>query len=538
MNENNPSNHKYLPIIFSIVLIIGILIGLLLSGTLQNKNLFSIHRQAYDKINDVINFALQDYVDSISKENLQEKAINGMLQSLDPHSAYISAEEFNDVNDPLMGNFEGIGVQFRILNDTIMVVNTVSGGPSEKIGIRAGDRIVKVDGKKVANIGIKDTDVLKNLKGKKGSIVKVGIFRRGVKQLIDFSIIRDVIPTYSIDISYMVDKQIGYIKLSKFSATTAQEFSKALKQLKKAGLQKLILDLRGNGGGFLQAAIDVADQFLSNGKLIVYTEGKNRPKEYAYATIKGESENIKLVILIDEWSASASEIIAGAIQDNDRGSIIGRRSFGKGLVQEQFDLSDGSAVRLTVARYHTPTGRCIQKSYKNGTEEYMNDLNQRYLNGEFENQDSTKFADSLKYTTPKGKVVYGGGGITPDIYVPLHMDKQLEYYNQLINKGIIYQFAFEYTDRNRKSFTSFRSADEYIQKFSIHQSILDEFTEYAAKNGIPQSLKAYSSSIEKVKILLKAFIGRNIFDDKGFYPIYLQTDNTFLKAIEQLKKEK
>jgi len=288
----------------------------------------------------------------------------------------------------------------------------------------------------------------------------------------------------------------------------------------------------------LQAAIDVADEFLSNGKLIVYTEGKNRPKEYAYATQKGVSENVFLVVLIDEFSASASEIIAGAIQDNDRGTIIGRRSFGKGLVQEQFGLSDGSAVRLTVARYHTPTGRCIQKSYQHGMMEYMNDLNQRYLNGEFENVDSTKFADSLKYKTPRGKVVYGGGGIMPDIYVPLHSDKNLEYYNQLINKGLIYQFAFEYTDKNRKSFTIYKNADDFICKYNISNSVLNEFIEYATKNGVNKNVKDFTVSIEKAKVLLKAFIGRNLFDDKGFYPIYLQTDNTFLKAIEQLEKEK
>ncbi|MFZ4400088.1 MAG: S41 family peptidase [Bacteroidales bacterium] len=538
MTEKSTSINKYLPIIFSIVLIIGILLGILLSGSIQHKNLFSIKNQGYDKINDVINFALQDYVDSVSKDKLQEKAINGMLQSLDPHSAYISSEEFNEVNDPLMGNFEGIGVQFKIQNDTIMVVNTVSGGPSEKAGIRAGDRIVKVDDKKVANTGIKDTDVIKKLKGKKGSTVKVGIFRRGIKNLIDFSIIRDVIPTYSIDISYMVDKQIGYIKLSKFSATTTQEFSQALNQLNRQGMQKLILDLRGNGGGYLQAAINVADEFLSDGKLIVYTEGKSRPKQYDYATKKGSSEKEKLVVLIDEWSASASEIIAGAIQDNDRGTIIGRRSFGKGLVQEQFNLSDGSAVRLTVARYHTPTGRCIQKSYKNGTEEYMNDLNQRYLNGELDNPDSTKFADSLKFTTPKGKTVYGGGGIMPDIYIPLHMDKNMEYYNQLTNKGLIYQFAFDYTDKNRKLFTIYKNADEYINKFNINDIILNEFISFAAKNGVAKNMNNFTAAVTKIKALLKAYIGRNVYDDKGFYPVYLQTDNAFLKAVDELKKEK
>jgi carboxyl-terminal processing protease len=536
MNDNSTSRNKYLPIVFSLILIAGVLLGLLLSGTLQSRKLMNFKQKGYNKINDVINLVSQNYVDTLTEDKLQEKAITGLLENLDPHSVYIPNEVVEETNEPLMGNFEGIGVQFRIQNDSIMVVNTVSGGPSEKVGLRAGDRIVKVDGKNVANIGIKDTDVLKKLKGKKGSIVKVSIFRRGISHLLEFSIIRDVIPTYSIDIAYMVDKQTGYIKLSKFSATTNKEFSHALVKLNQEGMKKLILDLRGNGGGFLQTAIDVADQFLADKELIVYTEGKNRPKEYAFATNKGIAESKALVVLIDEWSASASEIIAGAIQDNDRGAIIGRRSFGKGLVQEQYNLSDGSALRLTIARYHTPSGRCIQKSYQHGMFEYMNDLNKRYENGEFDSQDSIKFADSLKFKTPKGKIVYGGGGIMPDIYVPLHADKGLDYYNQVANRALTYQFAFDYTDRNRKSFAIFKNADEFIAKYSISNALLNEFTDYAAKNGIPKTTKGYAASIDKVKLLLKAFIGRSLFDDKGFYPIYLKTDNTFEKAVEVLSK--
>ncbi len=534
MTNENRLNGKYLPIIFSIVLIFGILIGIFLSGKTNIKGKF----QSYDKINDVINFALQDYVDTISKERLEEKAINGMLESLDPHSVYIPAEDFKEANDPLMGNFEGIGVQFRILNDTIMVVNTISGGPSEKAGLMAGDRIINVDKKKVAGIGIKDADVLKKLKGKKGSKVNVSIFRRGVNHLLSFDIIRDVIPTYSIDIAYMVDKNIGYIKLSKFSATTGNEFNEALIKLKSEGMRKLILDLRGNGGGFLNAAIDVADQFLETHKIIVYTEGKNRPKQVASSTSEGLFEKQPLVVLIDEFSASASEIIAGAIQDNDRGLIIGRRSFGKGLVQEQFSLSDGSAVRLTVARYHTPTGRCIQKSYQHGYNEYMNDLNERYLNGEFERPDTTKFADSLKYKTPKGKIVYGGGGIMPDIYIPMVVDKNLEYYNQLINKGLIYQFAFDFTDKNRKILNVYKNADDFTKKFEINNQIYSEFVNFAESNGIKQNIKGFEESKARIKLLLKAFIARNLLDDKGFYPIYLQSDIGFLRALDELKKAK
>ncbi|MCX6232310.1 MAG: S41 family peptidase [Bacteroidetes bacterium] len=536
MNENINKRQKYLPILFSLILIAGIFLGILLSGTLQNNKILNFKNQDYNKVNDVISLVSRNYVDTLSDDKLQEKAITGLLENLDPHSVYIPNEVVEETNEPLMGNFEGIGVQFRIINDTIMVVNPVSGGPSEKMGIRAGDRIVKVDGKKVAGIGIKDTEVLKKLKGKKGSTVNVSIYRRGISHLLEFPIVRDVIPTYSIDISYMVDKQTGYIKLSKFSATTNKEFAHALVQLNQQGMKKLILDLRGNGGGFLQAAIDVADQFLPDNKLIVYTEGKNRPKEYAFATNNGIAESKALVVLIDELSASASEIIAGAIQDNDRGTIIGRRSFGKGLVQEQYKLSDGSALRLTIARYHTPTGRCIQKSYQHGMFEYMNDLNHRYENGEFENPDSIKFADSLKFKTPKGKIVYGGGGIMPDIYVPLHADKGLDYYNQVANKGLTYQFAFDYTDKNRKSFAVYKNADEFIEKYTISNALLTEFTEYAAKNGVSKITNGYAASLDKVKLLLKAFIGRSLFDDKAFYPIYLKTDNAFEKALEVLNK--
>ena len=523
---------RFLPIIFSIVLIFGIVIGLLLS---RNSKITKAYNN-YDKINDIIRFALTEYVDSVSKEQLQEKAITGMLESLDPHSVYISAEEFNDANDPLNGNFEGIGVQFRIQSDTVYVINTIVGGPSEKVGLKAGDRIVKVEGKNIAGIGIKDGDVLKKLKGKRGSKVKVDILRRGINHLIGFEITRDIIPTYSIDISYMYDNITGYIKLSKFSATTAEEFHSALKELLHKGMKKLILDLRGNGGGYLQTAAAVADEFLSKNKLIVYTEGKNRPKQEIRATAKGLFEDQPLIVLIDEFSASASEIIAGAVQDNDRGLIIGRRSFGKGLVQEQFNLTDGSAVRLTVARYHTPTGRCIQKSYTNGYEEYMNDLNQRFINGEFEKPDTSRFADSLKFLTPKGKVVYGGGGIMPDIYISIAYDKNLEYYNQLVNKGLIYQFAFNYTDKNRKNFSTFKSVEEYISKFNISNTIMDEFVKYAAINGIKTDLKGYNQSINKVKNLLKAYIARNILDDKGFYPIFLKTDNTFLRAVTEIEQ--
>lgn len=525
----------YLPLIFSGIILAGIFVGLELGKAGHGSSLFG--RQQQDKINEVINYVRQNYVDTIGRNQLEEKAITGMLQSLDPHSVYISSSEFHEANDPLLGGFEGIGVQFRLERDSITVINPVSGGPSEKLGIKAGDRIVKIDGKNVASVKIKNNDVLRKLKGKKGTKVNVSIFRKGVKGLLDYTIIRDVIPLYSLDVSYMVEPSIGYIRLNNFSATTTEEMAKALKDLNSQGMKKLILDLRGNGGGRLQAAIDVADQFLPDGKLIVFTKGVHHAKETAYATSGGLFETGDLVVLIDEWSASASEIVAGAIQDNDRGTIIGRRSFGKGLVQEELDFKDGSAVRVTVARYYTPTGRCIQKSYKNGTEEYYNDYYHRILSGEMENPDSIHFADSLKFKTPKGKIVYGGGGIMPDIYVSVGKDTAYKYFNLMENKGLIYQFAFDFTDKNRR-ILNYKSFEEFNRKFQISGSIYSDFIASAEKSGIKREGKDLTASDARIKILLKAYIGRNILDNPGFYPLLNSIDETFLKAVSVLKNKK
>jgi len=532
MNKNNLK--IYLPLIFSGIILAGIFFGLELSKARKGAALFGNQQ---DKINEVINYVKRNYVDTISRSRLEEKAITGMLQSLDPHSVYISSSEFHEANDPLLGGFEGIGVQFRLERDSIMVVTPVSGGPSERLGIRAGDRIVKIEGKNVAGVKIANSDVLRKLKGPKGTKVKVSIFRKGVKGLLEFTITRDVIPIYSLDVSYMVEPTIGYIKLNDFSATTHAELIKALNDLNSKGMKKLILDLRGNGGGRLQAAIDVADEFLPDGKLIVYTKGVHHAKETAYATSGGLFETGKLIVLIDEWSASASEILAGAIQDNDRGTIVGRRSFGKGLVQEELDFKDGSAVRVTVARYYTPTGRCIQKSYKNGTEEYYNDYYHRILTGEMENPDSIHFPDSLKFKTPKGKVVYGGGGIMPDIYVKLGKDTLYKYYNILANKGLIFQFAFDYTDKNRKNL-NYRSVEEFNRKFQITPEIYSEFISSTLKSNIKREGKDLTASDARIKVLMKAYIGRNLLDNPAFYPLLNSIDETFLKAVFVLRNNK
>ena len=538
MAVNNPRRVIYLPIAFAIVLAAGILIGnrLTTSSSSTTGNVFMVRPERHDKVTDIINYIQQDYVDSISREELVDHAIGGILGKLDPHSQYIPAEDFTEVSDDLEGNFEGIGIQFRIERDTIMVLQTIPGGPSEKVGLMPGDRIVTIDDTLVAGTGITNRDAIKKLKGRRGTQVNVGIHRRGVPELLHFTIIRDVIPTYSVDIAYMVDDSVGYIKLSKFSATTYEEFQQAMNTLTASGMKCLILDLRGNYGGYLQAAINISDEFLPDGTLIVYTEGNSRPNKYAYASKKGTFESSPLVILIDEGSASASEIVAGAVQDNDRGTIIGRRSFGKGLVQEQLSFPDGSALRLTVARYHTPTGRNIQRPYDHGAEEYYHELYDRYTNGELENADSITFEDTLKYYTPGGKVVYGGGGIMPDIFVPVSRDDDEAYLNRLLRKNIIFQFAFDYSDRHRQALGKYATPEAFFNDFVVTDAMFKELLAAAKEADVPGTRGEIRKSEEKIKILLKAYIGRNLLDDPAFYPVYHQIDDAFQKGYEEIRK--
>lgn len=537
MSHKNTKIQIYLPIAFSIVLIAGMWFGSLLVDSKQMTNSILPGSGSYNKLGDVLDYIIEDYVDTVGLTNLETVAIRGMLEELDPHSIYITKEEFHEVNDPLLGSFEGIGISFRIEKDTITVINPIPGGPSEKVGLMAGDRIVLIDDTLAAGIGITNNDAIRKLKGKKGTKVKVSNFRRGVPNLIDFTITHDVIPTYSLDIAYMVDDNIGYIKLNKFSATTYDEFVDAAVELKEQGMTRLILDLRGNPGGLLQAAIEISDEFLKDGKLIVYTEGKNRPKRQAFATKTGKLEHIEIAVLIDENSASASEIVAGALQDNDKGIIIGRRSFGKGLVQEQISLPDGSAIRLTVSRYYTPTGRCIQRHYENGnTEDYYEDYYHRFENGEMQNKDSIHFDDSLKYTTPGGKTVYGGGGIMPDIYVPMITDSIHTYYNILANKGLIFQFAFDYTDRHRASLNKFTDFETFDIRFNMDNNTFNDLVAYADEKGIKEADYNVQISKEKIRALFRAFVGRNVLDEKGFYPIYHSIDTTFNRAVYEIRK--
>lgn len=534
---SNNRNNIYLPIYFSLTLIVGILLGIYMIPSLsRSTGIFSMKNDPAKKINDVIRYIEDDYVDTINRNSLTEKAITGLLHSLDPHSAYFSAADFNDANDPLMGNFQGIGVQFRVIKDSITVINVIKGGPSDLIGVKGGDRIIAINGKKSCNIKIKDEEVIKQLKGPEGSKVSVTVYRKTNKKQLVFSITRGVIPTKSIDIAYMVSPNIGYIKLSKFSATTIDEMDEAIKTLKNSGMTKLIFDLRGNGGGFLDAAVDIADEFLPDKKMIVYTEGTHRPRKSYYATPKGSLENCDLVIMIDEFTASASEIVSGAIQDNDRGTIIGRTSFGKGLVQEQVDLADGSAIRLTVARYHTPTGRCIQKSYTDGYTEYYEDFYNRLIDEDSDIIDSINLSATEKFKTPKGKIVYGGGGIMPDVYISYKTEYPQGYYRKLLKNNLINDFTFDYADKNRQTLLCYGSAGGFMKGFYVSQTLLNSFYEYAEKKGVSRDAAGEAEVSAMVSAQLKGGIGRNIFDDEAFYPVILPVDKVFEKAIRILNQ--
>lgn len=517
------------------VVIVGLLMGFMISVIIENNQLKRQNRVvASSKFDEVLYYVNSMYVDSVEWQDVEDRAIVAMMDELDPHSQYISVEEFNAVNDPLLGSFEGIGVQFRIVEDTVAIVNTIKGGPSERVGIMAGDRIVYVNDSLIAGIKIQNDSVMRLLKGPKGTKVRVKNYRRGVDGLLDFTITRDLIPTYSVDIAYMLEPEVGYIKLSKFSATTYKEFMAAVKKLEAQGMKKLVFDLRGNSGGFLSAAVDIVDEFLPKGSLVVFTEGKNRPRNTYFARKKGRLEDLPVAVLIDGESASASEIVAGALQDNDRGTIIGRRSFGKGLVQEQFMLSDHSAIRLTVARYYTPTGRCIQKPFDGSKEDYLLESFDRYQNGELFSADSIHFADSLKYTTPKGKTVYGGGGIMPDVYVPLIDDSTEYYFNRIVNLGILYQYAFDYCDKHRNELVRFKNVDDFGRSFRVTDAMFNELVQQAEKKGLKGDAKQRQVARKEADILLKAYIARDLFDDEGFYPLYRPMDDILQKALEVL----
>ncbi len=518
----------------AVALVTGIMIGFYLPGKYKAPRQSSF-RSGNDKLNSILNIIEADYVDTVNRNELVEAAIPAILKKLDPHSVYIPAKDLIRANEPLQGNFDGIGISFNMMTDTILVISTIPGGPSEKVGLMAGDKIIYVNDSLVAGRQLSDEKVMGMLKGPRGTVVRIKLLRKGYKDLIPFEITRDKIPIASVDVSYMINDHTGYIKINNFAMTTYDEFMKSLNELKSSGMRSLILDLRENSGGVMEAAIKIANQFLREGQMIVYTVGRAQPRNEAVATGKGEFEDGDLVLLIDEFSASASEILAGAIQDNDRGTIIGRRSFGKGLVQEPIPFSDGSGMRLTIARYYTPTGRSIQKPYNNGFDEYFADLSQRVERGELEVSDSIHFADSLKFTTPGGKTVYGGGGIMPDIFIPVDTTGRSPYF--IASRPLIYRFALKYTEDNREKMKQYANVND-LKKYLDNQGLLDKFVAFAEKNGVKRDPKGIKVSGGIIDIQLKAYIARNMLDNKGFYPIWKDLDTTLKYAVDYLNKKK
>jgi carboxyl-terminal processing protease len=532
-SQTPPKKNYYFPLAFALVLGAGLYLGSRFNVPfIQERSFFSASNQ-FNKFSDVLSYIQQEYVDTVNRDELVNLSIEKMLQSLDPHSSYIPAEDLKQANEPLEGNFEGIGIEFHLQADTIMVVSAISGGPSENVGIRAGDRIVAVDDTVVAGVNITNSEVMQKLRGPGGTKVNVKIARRGVPKLLEFAITRGKIPIYSLDASFMINDSTGYFKISRFAATTYEEFMQASLQLKARGMKQMIIDLRGNPGGYLDAATKLADEFLSDKKTVVYTEGKARPRTNYEATSIGEFEDAKVVVLVDEGSASASEILAGALQDWDRATIVGRRTFGKGLVQEQTVLPDGSALRLTIARYYTPTGRSIQKSYKDGYDEYNNELTTRFDHNELLSADSIRFPDSLKFETPGGKIVYGGGGIMPDVFVPIDTSgRNNNFLIDVINNGLISQFAYDYVDDHRAQLKKFGTFEKFESGFEVDDYIYQQFVNAAVARKIKRNEKEISEAAPYLKNQLKAFIARQVFKNEGFYPVLLKVDKTYQRALE------
>lgn len=488
------------------------------------------------------------YLDTVNANTLIDNAINGMLEKLDPHSKYIPKSEVQKMNEPLDGKFEGIGVVFQMMEDTLLVIQTISGGPSEKVGIFAGDRIVYVNDSTIAGVNMQNTDIMKKLRGPKGTSVNVKILRRGVKDLIEFKIIRDVIPIYSIDAAYMVDDKIGYIKVNKFSETTLQEYNEAMDKLKAKGMKSLILDLQDNGGGYLKTAVQLASTVLSPNKLVVYSEGVSQPRETFNTIGKPSFENGEIVVLVNESSASASEILSGSIQDWDRGLIVGRRTFGKGLVQKPIPLPDGSQIRLTVAQYFIPSGRCVQRPYKNNLKDYDKDFLERYNRGELMHEDSISFPDSLRYfTLEKKRPVYGGGGIMPDIFVPLDTTKYSKYHRDLAAKNVLNNFVLNYLDKHRSALEKKYNVNNakkkeagfklFNQTFEVSDQDINEVKEAGDKEKVEFNEEQFTKSKALIKKQLKAMIARDLWDTCEYYQIMNDENAIFLKGVEALRNK-
>lgn len=535
MNQNK--NVRYIPIIIAVSIIVGILIGTFYTKRFSNDRAGTINTSS-NKLNALLHIIDDQYVDTVDMAALVEDAMPQILGELDPHSSYIPAQDLEDITADLRGSFSGIGIQFTIQQDTIHVNNVIPGGPSEKVGLMAGDRIVEVDDSAFVGKIVTNNEAMKRLKGPKGSEVKLGVFRHGEKDLLHFTIVRGDIPVKSIDAAYMLNDKFGYIKINKFGETTYPEMLISLAKLHQENCQGIVIDLRQNTGGYMGAAIQMVNEFLPKGKLIVYTEGRKAARENYFSNGTGSSQNMPIIILVDEGSASASEIFAGAIQDNDRGTIIGRRSFGKGLVQQPIDFSDGSAIRLTIARYYTPSGRCIQKPYKKGKDEnYEMDIITRYEHGEFFSQDSIKQDESHIYYTSLGRPVYGGGGIMPDIFVPQDTTGITSYFSMAINRGLTLQFAFQYTDQNRPALQKYETAEDML-KYLKKQNILEKFATFAESKGLKRRNILMYKSQKLFERNLYGNIIYNMLNMEDYLKFLNQTDPTVLKAVEILETEK
>ena len=531
--KNN--NTRFIPFLLAICLIAGIAIGTFYANHFSGNKLGIINTSS-NKLNALLRIINDQYVDTVNMGELVEEAMPQILSELDPHSSYIPAKDLEAVNADLKGSFSGIGIQFTIQNDTIHVNSVIQGGSSEKVGLMAGDRIVEVDDSAFVGKIVTNSEAMKRLKGEKGSKVKLGVYRPGEKDLLHFTVIRGNIPVKSIDAAYMINENVGYIKVNKFGETTYPELLIALAKLNQKNCEGLIVDLRGNTGGYMAAAIQMVNEFLPNNRLIVYTQGRKSPREDYNSNGTGSNQKMPLVVLVDEGSASASEIFAGAIQDNDRGTIVGRRSFGKGLVQQPIEFSDGSAIRLTIARYYTPSGRCIQKPYEKGKEsEYELDLITRYEHGEFFSADSIKQDETEVYHTRLGRPVYGGGGIMPDIFVPQDTTGMTSYFRMAANRGLIIRYTFDYTDQNRSTLQKY-DTPEKMEAYLKGQNLLNKFAAWAEKKGLKRRNNLMMKSRRLFEMSLYGNIIYNMLGMEAYVEYLNESDKTVLKAVEILEK--
>lgn len=529
------SNPKRLTVWLPVIIGVSVVAGIFIGGIFSGKNYLA---DSDRKLNTILNLIQQEYVDTVDIDELVENSIPKILTNLDPHSMYISAKELSSVNDELEGSFSGIGISFMVMSDTIRIIEVISGGPSEKVGLLPGDRIVAIND--TSCIGIKDEDVKKQLRGVKDTKVKLGIKRPTSKKILTFTVTRGDIPVSTIDAAYMIDKITGYVKLNKFGKKAYQEFLTEMLSLRSQGAERFIIDLRGNGGGLMQPALLIANEFLPENNLIVFTKGREKKNdEQIWSDGMGSFKEEELVVLIDEYTASSSEILAGAIQDNDRGLIIGRRSFGKGLIQQQIPLPDSSAIRLTIARYYTPSGRCIQKDFKRGDEnQYSLEVYDRYNHGEIFSKDSIKVDEDNEYYTASGRKVYGGGGIIPDIFVPSDTAGISQYYINVANAGLLQKFAYQYTDINREALSKMSDYTELLRRLPSNDALLWDFVSFAVDNGVAARWYYINQSRDLILTRLKALIARDVFGNAAFYPIYNSKDNNIDAAMKAFKKNK